>query len=138
MTRFPAQGRTGAGGAVVVTLFACRNLRDILVIWWLHHRVKPGVRERTRGFLGVRLYIDWRRRTVRSVSLWADPAYLYDMGEVREHVAAVGVPGQLGVATACGIYMYEGEWTELMFGAPPNGKPVPLANPDPGSVEATR
>jgi hypothetical protein len=135
MSDFPLADRALKGGAVVVTLFACRKRRDILLIWWLHHRIKPAVQARTRGFLGVRLYIDWRRRIVRSVSLWTDVAYLYDMGEVREHVAVARIPRQLSIRTTCGIYTYEGEWSELMFGLEPNQKPNPLADTNPSPAE---
>jgi hypothetical protein len=104
------------GGAVVVTMFACRTRGDVLLLWWLHFRLKPAVRARAPGLLGVRLFIDWRRRIVRSVSLWTDPARLYDMGEVREHVAATRIPARRGIATSCGVYTYQGDWRTLMFG----------------------
>lgn len=135
MSEFPLANRALPGGAVVVTLFACRSRWDVLLIWWLHHRIKPAVRARTRGFLGVRLYIDWRQRVVRSVSLWTDAKYLYDMGEVSEHVDAARIPRRLGARTTCGIYTYEGEWTELMFGLEPSQKPNPLTDPYPSPAE---
>jgi hypothetical protein len=114
------------GGAVVVTLFACRTRRDLALVWWLHRRVRPAVLAHTRGFLGVRLYIDWRARTLRSVSLWADPAYLYDMGKVSDHIAIARIPRRRGIQTSCGIYTYQGECAEVMFGVPPLHKPAPL------------
>lgn len=122
----PLQAGTHEGGAVVITRFACRTRRDILLLWWLHLRLKPAVRARTRGFLGVRLFIDWRRRQVRSVSLWTDPAHLYDLGEVREHVAATRIPRRRGIATSCGVYTYEGDWRTVMFGKAPDSAPSPL------------
>lgn len=114
------------GGAVVVTAFACRTRRDVLLVWWWHHRLKPAVQARVSGFLGVRLYIDWRRRLVRSVSLWTDPAHLYDMGEVREHVAITRLPRRRGIRTSCGVYTFGGDWRTVMFGQEPADVPAPL------------
>ncbi len=116
------------GGAVVVTLFACRTRRDVLLVWWLHRRISPAVLAHARGFLGVRLYFDWRRRTVRSVSLWTDPAYLYDMGKVSEHIAVARIPRRRAIQTSCGIYTYEGECAEVMFGVDHLQKPAPLTD----------
>jgi hypothetical protein len=114
------------GGAVVVTRFACHTRRDIVLLWWLHIRLKPAVRVRAPGLLGVRLFIDWRHRIVRSVSLWTDPARLYDMGEVREHVAAARIPRRRGIATSCGVYTYKGDWRKVMFGVEPATAMSPL------------
>ena len=131
MSRQLIEEGTTRGGAVVVTLFACRTRRDILLVWWLHRRVRPAVLAHARGFLGIRLYIDWRRRTVRSVSLWTDPAYLYDMGKVSEHVAIARIPRRRGIQTSCGIYTHQGECAEMMFGVSPLRKPTPLAEASP-------
>jgi hypothetical protein len=128
--------RVGEGGAVVVTLFVCRTRRDIALIWWLHKRIKPAVRAHASGFLDVRLIIDWRRRLVRSVSLWTDPAHLYGMGKVSEHVAASRIPAVRGIETSCAIYTYEGQCMPLMFGATPGEKPSPLAADIPGHPPA--
>jgi len=131
--------RPGEGGAVVITLFACRTLRDVLLIWWLHFRLKPAVWAHAPGFLGVKLYIDWRQRLVRSVTLWSTPAGVYDMGEVREHVAATRIPRWRGIRTACGIYTYQGECMAAMFGGKPrrNRLPHPLVTfPGPHSDPA--
>lgn len=114
------------GGAVVVTMFACRTRRDILLLWWLHYRLKPAVRAHAPGLLGVRLFIDWRHRIVRSVSLWTDPARLYDMGEVRGHVAATRIPRRRGIATSCGVYTYQGDWRTVMFGLESTAAEPPL------------
>lgn len=122
----PLADRALKGGAVVVTRFACRTRRDVLLMWWLHARVKPAVKARARGFLGGRLFIDWRARTVRSVTLWSDPAHLYSMGEVPQHIEAARVPRRRGIRTTCGIYTFEGECMTTMFGVPPNDKPAPL------------
>ena len=127
----PLRDRAGGGGAGVVTMFACRTRWDVLLVWWLHYRIKPAIEARAKGFLGVRLYIDWRRRIVRSVSLWTDPASLYDMGEVRQHVGATRIPRRRGIQTSCGVYSYEGDCSAVMFGVPPNRKPNPLTNAHP-------
>lgn len=104
------------GGVVVVTAFACRTRRDVLLLWWLHHRLKPAVRAAAGDFLGVRLFIDWRRRLVRSVSLWARPTGLYALGSVSAHIAATRIPRRRGITTSCGVYAYRGDWRTVMFG----------------------
>ena len=129
MSAAPLADRPGEGGAVVVTLFACRTLRDVLLIWWLHYRLKPAVRARARGFLGVRLYIDWRQRLVRSVTLWSSPAHIYAIGEVRDHAAATRIPRRRHIRTACAVYTYEGECMAAMFGGRPRQGPNTLPNP---------
>src|SRR5690606_34542686 len=121
------QPGTSVGGAMVVTVFACRTRRDVLLVWWLHHRLRSAVQARVRGFLGVRLFVDWRTRVVRSVSLWTDPAYLYDMGEVPEHVATTRIPARRGIRTSCGVYTYQGGWRAVMFGVEPDSAPPPLS-----------
>ena len=128
MSRLPLQEGARTGGAVVVTRFSCRTRWDILLLWLLHKRIRPAVRARVRGLLGIRLYIDWRQRTVHSVSLWTDPAHLYDMGKVPEHIAVARIPRRHGIQTTCGIYTYEGECAAVMFGVDPNRKPAPLTD----------
>lgn|SRR5690606_8771049 len=129
MSTAPLSERPREGGAVVITLFACRTRRDVLLLWWLHFRLKPVIQARTRGLLGVRLYIDWRQRLVRTVTLWSNPAYVYDMGEVREHVAATRIPRGRAIRTTCAIYTYEGECMAAMFGGEPRRGPGTLPHP---------
>lgn len=110
------QPPTDEGGVVVVTTFACRTLVNVLLVCWLHRRLKPAVRANAPDFLGVRLYIDWRRRLIRSVSLWASLTGLYDMGKVHGHVLAARLTGNRGIATCGGVYRYGGDWRTLLFG----------------------
>lgn len=119
------------GGAVVVTRFSCHTKRKVLLLWWLHWRIRPSVKARVRGFVGIRLYVDWRKRIVHSVSLWDDLAYLYDMGKVPEHIAVARIPRKFGIQTTCGIYAYEGDCAAAMFGLEPLSKPTPLGEPVP-------
>lgn len=105
------------GGAVVVTQFECRTLRRVLRVWWMHQRIKPAVRRAAPAFLGVRLYIDWPARRVRSVSLWSATAGLFDMGEVASHIRAAHTTGKWAIDTSCGVFSYAGDWREVMFGA---------------------
>jgi len=105
-----------AGGVVVITAFACRTRTDVLLLWWLHHRLDARVRAATDKFLGVKLYIDWSDRRVRSVSLWSDIKGLYDMGKVEAHIAATRLPAQRGITTSCGVYGYRGDWRTVLFG----------------------
>jgi hypothetical protein len=104
-------------GQVVVTRFACPSIWAVLVVRLLHVRVKRAVRRHASGFLGIRLLIDWPRRTVLSVSLWQDLASVYTMGEVGRHVEATRLPAVLGVTTTCGVFCYVGDWKRVMFGA---------------------
>lgn len=104
------------GGVVVVTQFECRTWRNVIAVWWLHHRVKPAVTKASASFLGVRLYIDWRTRRVRSVSLWSEGVALFDMGEVGPHIRAARAPARWGVETSCGVFGYLGDWRTVMFG----------------------
>ena len=129
MSTAPLADRPDQGGAVVVTLFACRTRWDMLLIWWLHFRLKPAIRARAPGFLGVRLYLDWRQRLVRSVTLWSSPARVYGIGEVREHAAATRIPRRRRIRTACAIYTSEGECLAAMFGGKPRQGPDTLPNP---------
>ncbi|MCM4080890.1 hypothetical protein [Paractinoplanes hotanensis] len=114
------------GGAVVVTAFACRTRRDVLLLWWLHRRLKPEVGARAPHFIDVRLFVDWRRRVVRSVSLWSDVTGLYDMGRVAGHIAAARVPGRRGITTSCGVFTYRGEWQTVLFTGQDNEAVSPL------------
>jgi hypothetical protein len=121
---------------VVITRFDCRNIRNLACILALHYRVKPQVRRKAAGYLGAKTIVLWRQRTVLSVSLWRDLSAIYQMGNLGRHILASRIPGQLGVATACGVYAYSGEWKTLMFGAPGTGVPEPLqaGTGEPGSL----
>lgn len=106
----------GENSVVAVTAFYCHSRLDVLIIWFMHHRLKRAISAASPDFLGVQLYIDWRQRLVRSVSLWAKGTGLYDMGKVQQHVAATRLPGQRGITTSCGVYTYGGDWRHVMFG----------------------
>lgn len=104
------------GGVVVVTLFECRTLRLLLRVWWMHYRIKPAIRRAAPAFLGVRLYVDWPARRLRSVSLWSAAAGLFDMGQVKPHVRVAHLTTRWGIDTSCGVFSYAGDWREVMFG----------------------
>jgi hypothetical protein len=104
-------------GQVVVTRFECPSVWAVLLLRLLHVRVKRAVRRHASGFLGIRLLIDWRRRTVLSISLWQDLASVYTMGDVGRHIEAARIPITLGIATSCGVFCYVGDWKRVMFGA---------------------
>ncbi|MEU4645722.1 hypothetical protein [Micromonospora sp. NPDC023814] len=105
-------------GQVVITKFHCGGLGRILLILLLHIRVKRDVRRYATGFIGIKLLVEWRQRTVWSISLWRDLDSVYSMGSVSRHVAASRVPAKLGVRTSCDIFCHVGEWTRVMFGNP--------------------
>jgi hypothetical protein len=106
-----------AGGQVVVTRFECTALVGMLMILALHRRVKRDVRRNAPGFLGIRLLVDWRRRTILSISLWKDLSSVYAMGNVRRHVEASRLPAVLGATTTCGVFCFVGDWRRVMFGS---------------------
>lgn len=115
-----------AGGQVVVTRFECGSLLKLLAVRVLHVRLKLDVRRHARGFVGVKVLADWRRRTLLSISLWQDLDSLYSMGDVPRHVAAVRVAGTLTRGTACGVFCFVGDWRQVMFRGPANAKRSPL------------
>lgn len=103
-------------GQVVVTRFECPSVAAVLAVRLMHIRVKRDVRRHASGFVGLRLIVDWRRRTVLSISLWQDLASVYTMGQVARHIEATRIPPALGVTTSCGVFCYVGEWMRVMFG----------------------
>jgi hypothetical protein len=103
------------GGQVVVTRFECPNALALLAIRIRHGRLKRDVRQAAPGFIAIRTVIDWRRRTMLSISLWRDLDSIYAMGNVPGHVAAARLPQRLGIATTCGIYSLVGDWKRVMF-----------------------
>jgi hypothetical protein len=103
------------GGQVVVTRFECPHLLSVILLLFLHRRVKRGVRRHARGYVGVKLLVDWRRKVVLSVSVWKDIESVYSMGRVDRHITATRIPARIGVRTASGIYCYVGDWRRVMF-----------------------
>jgi heme-degrading monooxygenase HmoA len=126
------------GGQVVVTRFECTALVGMLMIIALHLRVKRDVRRHAPGFIGIRLLIDWRRRTILSISLWQDLASVYAMGNVRRHVEASRLPAVLGATTTCGVFCFVGDWRRVMFGSVVDAQsPLrPLPDPAPTSGQS--
>ena len=103
-------------GVVVVTLFECQSVGKMLAIGYLHRRMKAVIREKVPGFLDVRLFVDWKHRSSRSVSLWSNLDALRLMGTVSQHVAASRLPARYGIETACGVFAYIGDWRTVLFG----------------------
>lgn len=110
----------------MVTRFECASVFRLLLVLALHLRTKSDVRRRATGFLGAKLLVDWRRRTVLNISLWQDLDSIYSMGDVPRHVAAAHLPHRLGVATTCGIFCFVGDWRRVMFGSGWNDPRTPL------------
>lgn len=106
------------GGQVIVTRFECRTLPRLAWILLLHTRLKLDVRRQSSGFIGVKALVDWRMRTLRSISLWQDLDSVYSMGNVPRHVSAARVPRALGVETTCGVFCFVGDWRRVMFRSP--------------------
>jgi hypothetical protein len=50
------------------------------------------------------------------------------MGKVSEHIAVARIPRRRWIQTSCGIYTYQGECAEVMFGVDPIQKPAPLTD----------
>jgi hypothetical protein len=104
-----------SGGQVVVTRFECPNRLALLRLIILHSRVKRAVRRQARGYLGAKALVDWRRRSLLSVSLWDDIESIYSMGNVRAHIVATRRPGKMGIDTASGVYCFVGDWRRVLF-----------------------
>jgi hypothetical protein len=119
-------------GQVVVTRFECGTLPKLVAMLTLHRRVKRSVRRRARGLIDVKTAVDWRRRTMLSISLWQDLESVYSMGNVPDHVAAARVPGSTGVRTASGVFCYVGDWRRVMFQSP--SKPRSPLHPLPSRI----
>jgi len=107
-----------AGGSVVVTRFSARSLPRLLYLLALHLSLKRDVLSSCPGCVGAAPIVDWRSRTMFSVSLWRDIDAIYDMGEVTRHVAASRIPRGMGIKTRCGIYTFTGDWRRLLFDVP--------------------
>lgn len=103
-------------GQVVVTRFECPTYWSLLVVLLLHARLKSEVRRNAGGFIGVKLLVDFCRRTVLSISLWKDLDSIYSMGQVPGHIEATRIPRGLGVDTTCGVFCFVGDWRRVMFG----------------------
>jgi hypothetical protein len=102
----------------VVTRFECPNLAVLLYLLALHVRIKRDVVRHAPGLVASRVVVQWRTRTMLSLSLWQNLDSVYDMGSVPRHVAGSRVPGRLGVATSSGVFGFTGDWRRVMFGAP--------------------
>lgn len=100
---------------MVVTRFECPNRVVLAYLLVLHTRIKRDVRRFADGLIGARTVVDWRRRTLLSVTLWTDIASVYGMGGVSRHVAAARIPSRLGVRTRCGVFCFAGDWRRVMF-----------------------
>jgi hypothetical protein len=103
---------------VVVTRFECPNLATLLYLLALHVRIKRDVVRAAPGLVAARVVVQWRTRTMLSISLWQDLDSVYDMGSVPRHVAGARIPRKLGVATTSGVFTYTGDWRRVMFDAP--------------------
>jgi hypothetical protein len=103
---------------VVITRFDCGSLVKMLILLALHHRVKKDVRRAAEGFLGATVLIEWRRRTIQSISLWEGLGEIYSMGGVDRHIRVSRVPTKLGIETECDVYARIGEWKKVMFEEP--------------------
>ncbi|MDI2131063.1 hypothetical protein [Yinghuangia seranimata] len=113
-------------GHVAVTRFECHTLRNLLRILHMHRSIEKEVRRVADGFLGAAHIVDWRRRTVLSVTLWSDLDSLYGMGSSQRHILAARVPGRYGITTSSGLYAFSGDWRAVLFGGPVPERAEPL------------
>jgi hypothetical protein len=105
------------GGQVIVTRFECRSRLQLAFMVALHIRVKRAVRIQARGLIASKALVDWRRRTLLSISLWNDLDSIYSMGSVTRHIEATRIARRIGVRTACGVFCFAGDWKRVMFRA---------------------
>jgi hypothetical protein len=118
------------GGQVIVTRFECPSIPSMLAVRLLHSRLRLDVRREATGFLGVKMLLDWRHRTVVSISLWQNIESVYTIGNVGRHVFAVRAARRLRARTSCELYCSVGECKRVMF-------PHPIGTgPPPQSAEA--
>lgn len=105
------------GGVVVITRFACDTWLQMLKISLIHTRIKLDVRKNAVDFIGAKTFVDYRERTILSVTLWRSASGPYSMGGISRHVLASRTPAAIGVTTSCGVFRYIGDWKAVMFGA---------------------
>jgi hypothetical protein len=105
-------------GQVVITRFECPGVVTLLYLLALHVRIKHAVRRQVPGLIATRVVVQWRERTMLSISLWPDLSTIYAMGSVQRHVIGSRVPGRLGVRTSSGVFGFTGDWRRIMFGSP--------------------
>lgn len=130
----PAPTLDPGRGQAMITRFECPSLRAMVIIVFVHGRIKRQVSRLAEGYLGAAMLRDWRTRTVLSVSLWSDLDSVYSMGNVPRHVSGSRLPARLGVRTRAGVFSYAGDWRQVMFGAG-EAKPSPLEVPTRGKHE---
>ncbi len=118
----------GHGGEVVITRFECRTLTNLAILLVVHVAVKREARRRCEGLLSSRAVVNWRRRSLLSISLWRQRDDIFGMGEVHRHIFAARLPHQLAIVTECGVYSYAGDWRAVMFGWDVH-RPAPLDLP---------
>ncbi len=82
----------------------------------LHMRVKRAVRMTARRYIDARAIVNWRAKTLLSVSLWSDLDAVRSMGDVPLHVVAARLPRRLSITTTCGVYGLAGDWRHVLFG----------------------
>jgi hypothetical protein len=107
-----------SGGTVIVTRFECPGMLTLVRLVALHRKVRRAVLRDAPGCVGAKAIVDWRSRTLLSVSLWEDADSLYGMGGVARHVEAARLPRVLGVRTASGVFCYSGDWRRVLFSTP--------------------
>jgi hypothetical protein len=100
---------------VVITRFECPNLLVLVYLLVLHRRVRRAVRDFADGFVTVQTSVEWRTRTLLSISVWQDLGSVYSMGKVTRHIMATRLPCRLGVRTSSGVYCYVGDWRRVLF-----------------------
>jgi hypothetical protein len=103
-------------GHVVITRFVCPTRARLVLLMFLHFRIKRQVRKQAGGFVGAAAVVLWQQRTLLSVTLWRHLDDIYEMGKVNHHIEASRMPARLGIQTTCGVYAYGGDWRKLMFG----------------------
>lgn len=103
-------------GCVVITRFECHSSPRLVYLFLKHWWVKRSVRRAAEGYVASKAVIDWRAKTLMSISLWCSIGSVYSMGQVREHIIAARLPRRLGIDTTCGIYTFAGDWRTVMFG----------------------
>jgi hypothetical protein len=84
----------------------------------LHGRVRRDALRQTSGLVVSKAAVDWRQRTLFSITLWRDLDSVYTIGSVRRHTAATRLPRRFGVSTTSGVFTFTGDARRVLFGSP--------------------
>ncbi len=111
-------GRLTSDSLVIVTVFHCRGLRELLGISVRLIGLTRRIRASTDGLIASRFTVGIRERRALSWSLWENVSGPRSMGRVQAHVLAarfVGVNHR--IATSSAVFHHGGHWLPVVWPA---------------------